>query len=323
MTMPELPRMATGVAVRPLAQEDLAAADHIFRVAFGTFMGVPDPAATFGDADYVRTRWAADPAAALGAYLEGGLVGSNFVTSWGSVGFFGPLTVRPELWDRGIAKRLLEPTMARFAEWGTRHAGLFTFAHSPKHLSLYQRFGFWPRFLTAIMAKRVEPSGRAAAPTRYSELPEPERAAAIVACRELTDAIFPGLDLAREICAVHAQRLGDTILLPDAVDLGGFAVCHWGAGSEAGSGACYVKFGAVRPGTDAPDRFGRLLDACEALAVSEGLARLTAGANMGRAAAYRQLSARGFRAELVGVAMERPNAPGYNRPEIYLIDDWR
>jgi hypothetical protein len=33
--------------------------------------------------------------------------------------------------------------------------------------------------------------------------------------------------------------------------------------------------------------------------------------------------ARGFRAELLGVAMEKPNEAGYNRPGVYLIDDWR
>src|SRR4029078_3784226 len=32
--------------------------------------------------------------ASFGATLDGKLVGSNFATNWGSVGFFGPLTVR-------------------------------------------------------------------------------------------------------------------------------------------------------------------------------------------------------------------------------------
>ena len=45
---------------------------------------------------------------------EGRLVGSNFVTNWGSVGFFGPLTVDPECWSQGIAKRLMEPTVELF-----------------------------------------------------------------------------------------------------------------------------------------------------------------------------------------------------------------
>ena len=75
------------------------------------------------------------------------------MTRWGTVGFFGPLSVRPELWDQGVASRLMQATVALFDRWGTAHAGLFTFAHSPKHHGLYQKFGFWPRFLTPVMTK--------------------------------------------------------------------------------------------------------------------------------------------------------------------------
>ena len=49
------------VLVNPLPATDLTEADRIFRVAFGTFLGLPNPMEFFGDADYVRTRWAADP----------------------------------------------------------------------------------------------------------------------------------------------------------------------------------------------------------------------------------------------------------------------
>jgi hypothetical protein len=45
----------------PLQGEDLAEADRIFRVAFGTFLGLPNPIEFAGNADYVRTRWTADP----------------------------------------------------------------------------------------------------------------------------------------------------------------------------------------------------------------------------------------------------------------------
>jgi hypothetical protein len=31
----------------------------------------------------------------------------------------------------------------------------------------------------------------------------------------------------------------------------------------------------------------------------------------------------GFRTDMQGVAMHRPNELGYNREEVYLIDDWR
>ena len=318
------PPSLEALGVRPLAESDLPAADRIFRLAFGTFLGMPDPTRFFEGADYVRGRWLADPDAAFAVELDGELVASNFATNWGSVGFFGPLTVHPEHWDRGIGRALMEPVLERFAAWGTRHAGLFTFAHSPKHVALYQRYGFWPRFLTAVTAKPIEAgNGRRPEWTGYSRLPASERERCLRACRELTDAVYEGLDVQREIRSVETQGVGETVLLLDEDELAGFAVCHGGAGSEAESGTAVVKFAAARPGKRAGERFERLLDACESFAAERGLSRLDAGMNLAREDAYRRLAARGYRTWLQGVAMDRPNEPGYNRPDAYVVDDWR
>ncbi len=311
------------VSVLPLREDDLPVADRIMRLAFGTFLGLPDPRTFMGDADYVRTRWLADNVAAFGAEIDGELAGSNFATSWGSVGFFGPLTIRPDLWDRGVASCLLERTMECFAGWGIRHAGLFTFAHSPKHVHLYQKFGFWPRYLTAVMSKPVTETRPATQWSRFSAMAQGDRLEAIRAARELTSRLYDGLDLAGEIRAVHAQNLGDTVLVWDDAGLAGLAICHRGPGSEAGSGACFVKFGAARPGANAGRVFERLLDACESFAASHGARQLIAGGNMAREEAYHALVARGFRTDLQGVSMHRPNEPGYSRPGAYVIDDWR
>jgi GNAT superfamily N-acetyltransferase len=313
----------TDVSVRPLQEEDLPVADRIMRLAFGTFLGLPDPLAFMGDADYVRTRSLADNVAAFGAEIDGELAGSNFATNWGSVGFFGPLTIRPDLWDRGVASCLLERTMECFAGWGIRHVGLFTFAHSPKHVHLYQKFGFWPRFLTAIMSKPVIGTRPAGQWFRFSAMAQGDRLEAIRAARELTSRLYDGLDLADEIRAVHSQNLGDTVLVWDDTGLAGLAVCHRGAGSEAGSGACYVKFGAARSGANAGRVFEQLLDACESFAASHGARRLIVGGNMAREEAIHALVARGFRTDLQGVTMHRPNEPGYSGPGAYIIDDWR
>src|SRR6266852_2199469 len=142
--------------------------------------------------------------------------------------------------------------------------------------------------------------------------------ASLRACAELTEEIFPGLDVQREILDLGNQGLGETVLLPD----GGFAACHLGKGSEAGSGVTYVKFGAVRPGREARGLFDRLLAACEALAAERGCSKLAAGVNTGRQAAYRRMTELGFRTFLHGVAMQRPNEAGYNRPDCFVIDDW-
>jgi GNAT superfamily N-acetyltransferase len=335
----------TDPIVRPLKESDIPEADHICRLAFGTFIGLKDPLTFFGDADYIRTRLRADPSAAFAAEVNGELVGSNFVANWGSVGIFGPLTVRPDLWNKGIAKQLLEPTMEYFTKLGTKHIGLFTWAHSPKHLGLYQRFGFWPRFLTAIMAKQLQTNVQNADQTethdrnktsllwsRYSELVTAEELReCLKRCRNLTNAIYDGLDLQLEINSVHTQKLGDTVLLwhdrmteeGSRGKLVGLAICHCGAGTEAGGGTCYIKFGAVLPGNDAANYFNSLLNACETFAKSRGLSRVVGGVNTGRHEAYRMMISSGFSTEIQGVVMDKPNEPAYNQSHMYLIDDWR
>lgn len=311
------------VTVRPLREEELDQADRLFRVAFGTFLGLPDPATCFGDADYVRTRWRAAPDLALAAEASGELVGSAFVAAWGSLGFLGPVTVDPRLWDRGIARRLLDGVQERFEARGVRQRGLFTFPHSTKHVGLYQRYGYWPQQLLAVVSRTVEPGASLAGATRLSGLPAAGRAAALVELRGLTDGLFPGLDVTNEVLAVLAQRLGETLLLRDDEGLAAAAVCHCGPGTEAGGGACYVKFGAARPGPGAEARFAALLSACEGLAAARGLGRVVAGASAARRRAYRALLDRGYRAFLQGVIMQSPDEPGTHRPDALVLDDWR
>lgn len=309
--------------IGPLAERDLPEAERIARLAFGTFLGAPDPATFWADRDYVRSRWRSTHTAPFGATLDGALVGSNFAVHWGSVGFLGPLTIRPDLWGRGIAQGLLAATMAQFDAWKTAHAGLFTFAQSAKHVGLYEKFGFAARFLTALMTAPARGEDAATGWQRYGALTGEQRVEALGAGRALTDSLFPGLDLSDEIETVREQELGETVLIADGSGLSGFAVCHYGPRSEAGADTCFIKFGAVRSGARAERDFARLLDACEALAVRVAAPTLLAGANMARHEAYRHLATRGFRTMVQGVAMHRPNEPGYSRPGVYVIDDWR
>ena len=67
------------VTVRPLREADLDAADRVKRLAFGTFLGFPDPLSFVDSTRYVHTRWRADPSSAFAAELAGEVVGSVFV----------------------------------------------------------------------------------------------------------------------------------------------------------------------------------------------------------------------------------------------------
>lgn len=230
------------------------------RLAFGTFLGMPDPLAFLGDRSFIAPRFASSNVRGHAARLDGRLIGTNFATRWGSFGFFGPLTILPEYWDKGVAQQLLRATEKTFDRWGVRRTALFTFPHSTKHVGLYQKFGYWPTYLTALMARTANGTASTS--------------------------------------GMH------------------------GPGSEGGEKTCYVKFAAARSGPGAGDRFDRLIEACDAFALSRG-ATLEGGVNLAREDAFRRLRAHGWQVRAQGVAMLRPHVAGHNRPDAYVIDDWR
>jgi predicted N-acetyltransferase YhbS len=304
-----------------MERADIDAADRVYRLAFGTQFGLKDPSQFRGDAQLARTRYAADPSTCFVAESAGRIIGSVFGMDWGRVFIVGPLSVDPAHWRGGVGRVLMDRLIALIDERRPGLAGLFTFPNSPTHIRLYESYGFVPNTLTPVMAKPVPPAASAAGPALYSLISPANRESALAACREVAGAVFSGLDLSREIAAISAQGLGETLLLGEGGAFAGFALCHVGPGSEAGSGNLFVKFAACRPGDHAS--FERLLAACEALARAKGVRRLVAGCNTARAEAYRLMQSRGFRADMIGVAMHRPGGVGYNRPSLFVIDDWR
>ena len=322
------PGGAAPVDIRPMEKADLPEADRVLRLAFGTRLRLPDPMKFRGDSEILQPRLKTDPQTAFVAESAGRIIGSVIGMDWGRVFVLGPLSVDPSFAGRGIARLLMRQSMARADAQGFDMAALFTVPDSPTHIRLYESFGFVPNTLTPVMAKEVKssdmpvPPAGAAGYRLYSGLSHGEREEALKSCRDLAGAVFPGLDLSREINAISAQSLGETLLLQGSSGtLAGFALCHMGNGSEAGSGVLFVKFAACNPGD--PSSFGRLLDACADLARAKGIPRVTAGCNTSRQEAYDLMRDRGFRAQMIGVAMHRPNQAGWNRPGMFVLDDWR
>jgi GNAT superfamily N-acetyltransferase len=310
------------VEIGPLKESELDEADGIMRTAFGTFLGLPEPGSFAGDRQFVRSRWGGRHIKWLAARDGKKLIGSNALTRWGTFGFFGPLTVLPEYWERGVAQQLLEATVKQFDKWGMKRTGLFTFPHSTKHVGLYQKYGYWPQYLTALMTRTPAANEEAAEPVLLSSLSRPEQKKAVKDCAKLAAQVEKGLDLTDEIAMVLARRLGDVVLVYSGRKLDAFAICQQGSGSMGGTKLCYVEFAAARPGKGAGERFEALLSACEAFALSKGVP-IEAGVNLARKDAAERMRRRGFRAATHGVAMMRPHAEGFNRPDAYVLDDLR
>jgi len=315
------------IKVGPLKIRELGEADRIFRVAFGTFLGIPDPSTFMGDRNLVASRVRGKHVKALAAREDRRLIGFSILTFWGSFAFVGPLCVLPEYWNKGVAQKLMQATVDIFDEMNLPRTALFTFAQSAKHVGLYNKYGYWPQQLTAMF--HYKPS------TEKDLKPEPGTTVlhlskrwhatleeSINTCRKLTDRIDKGLDLTEEIRSILKQDIGEVILLYLRKTFEGFAIACTGRGSEGGREICYIKFAAVRSGGGADARFDRLLNACEDFALSRNVA-VEFGVNFACQAAYRRISARGLRPTSQGVAMQRPNIPGFNRPDAYVIADWR
>jgi len=311
------------IKIRRLREDELQPASRIFREAFAANIGMADPSRFAPGADPIGFRWRADPEGVFAATRGAELVGSIVATRWGSVGIFGPLSVRPDAWNGGVGKQLVAAAVEWLERSGCPDLVLYTRAGSIKHLGLYQRFGYWPRFPIAITEKALDsPRAERSGWRLLSEVADTDRTAFIAASLDLTAQLHPGLDLRREIVALASHAAGDTVLIAGA-QLDGFALCHVGAGSEAETGAACLKFAAARTGRGAEQRFISLLAACEAFAATRGARALVAGTNLARTGAWRVLASHGYRTTTLGVAMHRPNRSVYDRPGAYAIDEWR
>ena len=315
------------IIIRQMVKEDLKEADRIIRLAFGTFRGHDDPENFRSDARFAHPRFSADPSASFVAESNGKVIGSNFGLHWGSVGIFGPLTVHPDYWDKGIGSKLMEPVMRCFEEWKVTHSGAMTFANSPKHVNLYRKFGYHPRFLIPVLSKKIESTPNTIHSkltwSGYSECLE-DQDKYLDECHKVANTIYPGLDLELEITTVNKMNFGETLILFDEhKEIVGFAICHCGANTEAGNDKCYIKFGAVKANSDAQDNFMNLLNACEELVMKKGLSILTGGVNAGRYNAYHSMLKQNFSIDFLGVCLHQPNNDAYNIANRYVIDDWR
>src|SRR5947199_9885200 len=102
----------------------------------------------------------------------------------------------------------------------------------PKPLALYHKFGYRPKALTALMSRVLDrnaprPATKLArgalAVRRFSQLEETKKKAGLARVHRITNALYRGLDVAKEVEIVDGLALGGTPLLERARDHRGSA----------------------------------------------------------------------------------------------------
>jgi predicted N-acetyltransferase YhbS len=324
------------IKIRRVRKGDLAKVRDVIELAFGDLFERQlgsRPRQVFGGAQYVHHRWLMEP---WGCFVaeegEGKLVGAALAVMWGSLGLVGPVAVLPNYQNQHIGRQLLAACDGFFDENHSTLQGVATYSHSPRHLMFYQGAGYRPRNLVAITAKPLDrreivQATRTSRPglgvLRYSTLEEVRKKATLAKLRRITNNVFRGMDVAKEVEIIDGLALGDTLVLEKGRDVIGFALYHLPGVSEAPHGSLYVKFLAIDPGQRKPEHLQMLLAAIEDLAHTAQVQRIVAPVSTGYWAAYQSLLERGYRIDFTMVRMKRGKQIPEEDPADLVLDDWR
>jgi ribosomal protein S18 acetylase RimI-like enzyme len=263
---------------------------------------------------------------------DGKIVGAAVAVMWGTIGLVGPVAVLTSYQNQDIAQQLLTACQEFFDENKATLQGVCTYPYSPKHLILYQKFGYKPKGLVVITGKQLDRreivhATKAAKPgpavRRYSTLEEAKKKQAMQKIRRMTNAVWRGMDLGKEVEIVDGLTLGDTLLLEKGREVIGFAICHLPPNSEAPQGSAYVKFLAIDPRHRKPEHLHALLGAVEEMAGAALLQRVVVPAYTYYWTAYQALLERGYHVDFTMVRMKRGKQEDYEDPSDLVLDDWR
>jgi len=324
------------IKIRRVRKGDLSKVRDVLEQAFGDFferqVGTR-PRQVFGGAQYVHHRWLMEP---WGCFVaeegDGKIVGAAVAVMWGTLGLVGPVAVLTNYQNQDIGQQLLAACQEFFDENKATMQGVATYPYSPKHLVLYQKFGYQPKGLVVIAVKHLDrrEAGHASKPARpglavrrYSSLEEAKKKPAMLKFHRITNAIWRGMDVGKEVEIVDGLALGDTLLLEKGREVIGFAIVHMPPNSEAPHGAAYVKFLAIDSRHRRPEHLHLLLSSVEEMASAAQLTQVVAPAYTYYWTAYQTLLERGYHVDFTMVRMKRGKQEGFEDGADLVLDDWR
>ena len=324
------------VLIRRIRKGDLSRTRDVFEQTFADFLERQlgtRPRQAFSGAQYVHHRWLMEPWGCFVAEEDNAkIVGAALAVTWGSVGLLGPVAVLTNYHNQTIGQQLMRAAQEFFDENKTTLQGAVTYPTSPKHLTLYHKFGYRPKGLTAITSRALDRGGARAAARlprgplvvrRFSTLEETKKKAALARFHRITNAICRGMELAKEVEIVEGLALGDTLLLERGRDLVGFAICHTPGVSEAPAGALYVKYLAIDPAQKKPEHLEQFVTAVEDLGQELGVQRVILPVYMRYWQAYATLLKCGYQIDFTMVRMQKGKLEDYEDPSHLVLDDWR
>jgi predicted N-acetyltransferase YhbS len=291
------------IHIRPMREADLGPVLEITNAAFGDLVAKTSghkPDGPMFASIFARYRLGLDPLGCHVAVSGEDVVGANFSILRGSLGWFGPLAVRPDAQGHGVAQQLVTECLRSAKQRGARLMGLETMAASPQHVYLYVKLGFRPSW-TGVSYRR---------PVRDEAMPPQVELDGGV---PNLDYLYPGFDATKDARATHTTKVGVTLRLGD-----GLAVCHLTSTLWADSAMAYV------PLIVAPDRqtFDGLVRAIEFIARDHGKLHVHTQVPGSSWHTQEALLEHGYRPGGAALRMKLGDDADYDAGPFYYCDDW-
>jgi ribosomal protein S18 acetylase RimI-like enzyme len=294
---------APQIAVRTMREADL---DAVLKITNDAFRGLVQsntgrrPEGPLFASSLGRYRLEVDPRGCHVALSGDEVVGANFSVLRGTLGWFGPLAVRPDVQGHGIAQRLVMECLRSAEERGVRLMGLETLANSAQHVHLYLKLGFRPSWTGISFRGEV----------RDGQIP---RDVDVDGAIPKLGYLYPGYDATNDARAARAAKVGVTLTYGD-----GLAICHYINTLWTDTSIVYV------PLVVAPDRkiFDALVRAVEAVAREHGKTHVVTQVPGSSWATQEALLEHGYETGGAALRMKRGENLDYDAGSIYYCDDW-
>jgi len=221
------------IAVRKAGPEDAPVCGRICYQAFtkiSTDHAFPPDFPSVAVATGVLSMMFAHPGFYCVVAESGGqILGSNCLDERSAIAGVGPITIDPEVQNKGVGRALMEAVLARSAERGCQGTRLLQAAFHNRSLSLYTKLGFDTREPISTMQGppiKSQTPGYSIRPARMSDLEECNRLCRFVHGHdrngELRDAIEPGP--IEQGTAVVAERQGRIVAYATVIGFFGHMV---------------------------------------------------------------------------------------------------
>jgi len=291
--------------VRAMTSADLPGVSSVMNAAFGA-LGVPaagaGPARPAIPALLFAVRFAADPGGCFVAVRKqepGQVAGALISVARGTLGWFGPLAVRPDAQRSGVGGKLVAACLDSWRRRGVRLMGLETYRDSPVHEAFYKKMGFRPSCIGIGFRAQVGATGMPAGVRIGGPMPD-------------LGFLYPGLDVSGEAAATTRCGAGHVLTSGE-----GMAIVHLESTCQSPE-AGFVPFLAAAT----RDSFERLLGAAEHLSHKRGKTTLLTRASSSSWNIIDVLDRRGYQAEALTTRMKAGDEPDYDHTGTYYLDNW-